>query len=78
MKYDFTVIPDRSSCGSSKWNAVPGARGRAHLTVRKYTNDKGEERTINDVSRFLEPEENAVSRPAPGSNQTQAYQAGRF
>ena len=25
MKYDFTVIPDRSSCGSSKWNAVPGA-----------------------------------------------------
>lgn len=25
MKYDFNVIPDRSHCGSSKWNAVPGA-----------------------------------------------------
>ncbi len=24
MKYDFTSIPDRSNCGSSKWNAVPG------------------------------------------------------
>jgi len=25
MKYDFTSIPDRSRCGSSKWDAVPGA-----------------------------------------------------
>lgn len=25
MKYDFTSIPDRSNCGSSKWNAMPGA-----------------------------------------------------
>lgn len=25
MKYDFTTIPDRSNCGSSKWNQVPGA-----------------------------------------------------
>lgn len=60
------------------WNAVPGARGRAHLTVRKYTNDKGEERTINDVSRFLEPEEDAAPRPAPVSRSAPSYQAGRF
>ena len=25
MKYDFTSIPDRSSCGSQKWNAVKDA-----------------------------------------------------
>ncbi len=25
MKYDFNSIPDRSSCGSAKWNAMPGA-----------------------------------------------------
>lgn len=25
MQYDFTSIPDRSACGSSKWDAVPGA-----------------------------------------------------
>lgn len=25
MKYDFESIPDRSQCGASKWNAVPGA-----------------------------------------------------
>lgn len=25
MKYDFTSVPNRSNCGSSKWNQVPGA-----------------------------------------------------
>ena len=25
MKYDFVSVPDRSRCGSSKWDAVPGA-----------------------------------------------------
>ncbi len=25
MKYDFTTVPDRSECGSSKWNAVGGS-----------------------------------------------------
>lgn len=25
MKYDFTTIPDRSACGSAKWQAMPGA-----------------------------------------------------
>ena len=25
MKYDFTSIPDRSRCGSSKWAGMPGA-----------------------------------------------------
>ena len=25
MKYDFSVIPDRSGCSSSKWNAAPNA-----------------------------------------------------
>lgn len=25
MKYDFSSIPDRTGCGSSKWDAMPGA-----------------------------------------------------
>ena len=25
MKYDFTSVPDRSQCGSSKWAGAPGA-----------------------------------------------------
>ena len=25
MKYDFHSVPDRSGCGSAKWDAVPGA-----------------------------------------------------
>ena len=25
MKYDFYSVPDRSGCGSAKWDAVPGA-----------------------------------------------------
>lgn len=51
------------------WNAVPGARGRCKVGTHKYTNDKGEERTYNDIKRFLEPVE---GEPQGG------YQAGRF
>ena len=25
MKYDFTSVPDRTGCGSSKWDCAPGA-----------------------------------------------------
>ena len=25
MKYDFSVVPDRSGCSSSKWRAAPNA-----------------------------------------------------
>ena len=28
--------------------------GRAHVTQRKYTNQYGEEKTINDIGRFID------------------------
>ena len=33
MKYDFTSIPDRSNCGSSKWDAVGGTVENVPLSV---------------------------------------------
>lgn len=38
------------------WNAVPGAHGRCHVTVRTYTGNDGSDRQANQVRRFLEPE----------------------
>lgn len=36
------------------WNQVIGSKGRAHITQRKYTNQYGEEKTINDIGRFID------------------------
>lgn len=55
------------------WATVPGSCGRCHLGIRKYTKD-GEERLINQITKFLEPDESATDAAQnPGS-----YQAGRF
>ena len=43
------------------WNAVPGAVCTVKLSVNKYSNKKGEERTNNRVEHFLPP----VRQPAP-------------
>lgn len=53
------------------WQQVPGSTGRAKVKVRSYTKD-GEERTINEISRWLEPADEA----AP--NQGAAYVPGSF
>ena len=37
------------------WSAVPGRRGKAHFKPRTYMKD-GQERTINDCVRFLDPD----------------------
>ena len=38
------------------WPAVPGAKGRCKIGIRKWTNSKtGEEMQGNEVKRFLEP-----------------------
>ena len=39
---------------SMDWNAVLGSHGRAHFKPRKYTDKYGEEKTANDVDRFLD------------------------
>jgi hypothetical protein len=36
------------------WNAVPGAKGRCKVKVRKYTNDKGEEKETNEIAKFYD------------------------
>ena len=48
-------------------NTGEGASGRCHVIVNHYTNDKGEERTNNQISRFLEPVEPAKKAFTPGS-----------
>ncbi|MDP3936824.1 MAG: DUF669 domain-containing protein [Deltaproteobacteria bacterium] len=52
------------------WNAVVGARGRAKVGIRKWTNDSGEEKVFNEIKRFYEPEAKAQQQPS--------YQAGNF
>lgn len=36
------------------WNRVVGSFGRAHFKIRKYTNQAGEEKTINDLDHFID------------------------
>lgn len=46
------------------WAKVPGSTGRAHITIRAYTDKDGKARRTNDVDRFLDPEETAAPEPA--------------
>lgn len=36
------------------WNTVIGSRGRAHIKPRNYTDRDGNDRTTNDVDRYLD------------------------
>ena len=36
------------------WNKVVGSIGRAHFKQRTYTNQYGEEKTVNDLYRFID------------------------
>ena len=36
------------------WNKVVGSRGRAHFKQRTYTTNQGEERTVNDIDKFID------------------------
>lgn len=67
----FTAIGQKKKGEPLKmnWGAVIGARGRARLNVREYTTNDGQERKINNVERFLEPE---PAKAAP------TFQAGTF
>ena len=41
------------------WNAVVGARGRAKVGIRKWTNDDGKTIEMNEIKKFYEPTEAA-------------------
>ena len=36
------------------WNKVIGSKGRAHFKQRTYVNQSGEEKTVNDLDRFID------------------------
>ena len=36
------------------WNKVVGSIGRAHFKQRTYTNQYGEEKTVNELDRFID------------------------
>jgi hypothetical protein len=36
------------------WNTVVGSKGRAHIKQRVYTNNYGEDKTVNDLDRFID------------------------
>lgn len=45
------------------WNNVIGAKGRAHIKPRTYTGNDGKERTVNDVEKFLDYDEEKMPEP---------------
>ena len=51
---------------SPNWNAVVGARGRAHFKTRDYVNKNGENRTTNDVDKFYDYDESIMKAPVEG------------
>jgi len=38
------------------WQQVVGSKGRCKLGIKKWTNDKGEEKVFNEIKKFYEPE----------------------
>jgi hypothetical protein len=65
----FTAIGQRRKGEkfTMNWNKVVGAKGRAKVGIREYTNKDGKTLQINEIKRFYEP------TTAPGG-----FQAGRF
>ena len=43
------------------WNKVLGAKGRAHIKQKVYTNQSGEEKNINDLDYFIDYDEKYFS-----------------
>ena len=43
------------------WSKVLNSYGRAHFKPRTYTNNNGEEKTVNDLDKFLDYDEEAIN-----------------
>jgi len=76
----FTAIGQRrhGEAVRMNWSAVPGATGRCHVGVRKWTGNDGKEREGNEVTEFYAPEQGAA--PPCGRTQTGpgGYTPGQF
>lgn len=64
----FTAIGQRKKGQkvTMNWNQVVGSKGRAKVTIRKWTNDEGRELQSNEIKKFYEP----IEKPG--------FEAGRF
>ncbi|WP_270630946.1 hypothetical protein [Limosilactobacillus mucosae] len=51
------------------WETVVGSKGRAEITQHHYTNQNGDDRTNNQVARYLKPQD-----PTPALNANQQSQ----
>jgi hypothetical protein len=77
----FTSIGQRQHGEKLKpnWGTVVGSKGRAKVAIRKYTKklDDGstEERTINQVKRWIEP---AGAKASAASDKPAGYTPGAF
>lgn len=69
----FTAIGQRKRGQriQMNWNAVPGAKGRCHVTIRDWTSNNGNKMQSNQISKFYEPEE-------PVQTQNAAFTPGQF
>ena len=67
----FTAIGQRQKGEkvTMNWSKVVGSKGKAKISIRKWTSDKGNEMSSNEIKKFYEPQ-----------NKTQGvdFQAGRF
>lgn len=45
------------------WAKVPGAMGRVHLKPRKYKGADGEEKTVNNVNKYIDYDESKMPDP---------------
>ena len=51
--------------GSMPWDEAVHEKGMCHVTTRKYTDKYGTEREVQDVDKWLDPDEAKKFSPAP-------------
>ena len=49
------------------WSRVQGAHGYAKVGIRKYTTNNGEEHSINEIKRYLDPEDKSIHTVQPAT-----------
>lgn len=76
----FTAIGQRRKGEKLKpnWDTVDGSTGWAEIGLREYKTDKGEDRTTNEVVKFLESPEAFTARVNAEECATGSFTAGKF
>ena len=76
----FTAIGARKHGETLRmnWNAVKGKNGRCKVGIRKWTGNDGKEHEANEIVKFLEPDENAVTVPDQQEKPARRWTGGQF